>query len=110
MAKRRVGRVAWVKGGEREREEVGRVLRGVWKRGVGGQGDGKAAREKGWVGRGVNLVLNRSDLQLKVQYPVFWVPVPPFNQRKRNQGLNSEQNVMSYDLPVPLVLCSCCWS
>ena len=28
MAKRRVGRVAWVKGGEREREEVGRVLRG----------------------------------------------------------------------------------
>ena len=103
MAKRRVGRVAWVKGGERERGG-GESIEGVWKRGVGGQGDGKAAREKGWVGRGVNLVLNRSAFQLKVQYPVFWVPVPPFNQRKRNQGLNSEQNVMSYDLPVPLVL------
>ena len=33
MAKRRVGRVAWVKGGEREREEVGRVLRGYGNEG-----------------------------------------------------------------------------
>ena len=93
MAKRRVGRVAWVKGGERERGGGESI-----------EGDGTAARENGWVGRGVNLVLNRSAFQLKVQDPVFWVPVPPFNQRKRNQGLNSEHNVMSYDLPVPLVL------